>query len=164
MKNALHVGKVFELKEWFGAHMFVHKKTKDFQCSTCDRAFKYHMTLQKHQKRDHYGQTAKGSNLVLLSTLYRERETCELCGKEVLKANMKTHLKYHEKPPEFECNSCNFASKTKVKLQKHIRSVHGIIKCQLCCKTFSTNRLLTNHLKRNRCSNPNPECLEVASA
>ena len=89
-------GKGFRTKGMVWAHMFVHNKTKDFQCNTCDRAFKYHMTLQKHQKRDHYGQNAKGSNLVLLSTLYRERETCEVCGKEVLKANMKTHLKSHE--------------------------------------------------------------------
>ena len=155
-------GKGFRTKGMVWAHKFVHKITKDFQCNMCDRAFKYHMTLQKHQKRDHYGQTAKDPNLVLLSTL---RETCDLCGKDVLKLNMKTHLKYHDKLPEFECSKCLFASKEKESLQRHIRRVHSTIKCQICGKVFSTNRLLTNHKKRNICSsNPNPESLEVASA
>ena len=151
-------GKEFRTKGMVWAHMHVHKETKDFQCNMCDKEFKYQMTLQKHQKREHFGQAAKGSNLVLLSTLYHEREACELCGKDIPKSNMKNHLKYHEKLPEFECNSCNFSTKTKDNLRKHIRNVHSTKKCQRCGKIFSTNHLLTNHLKRNRCSSPNTEC------
>ena len=47
---------------------------------------------------------------------------CEICGKEVLRIKLKTHLLYHEK--RFNCVKCDIKFETSIQHKEHANKVH----------------------------------------
>ena len=76
-----------------------------------------------------------------------ERETCNICLKQVF--SLKRHSLEHEKTTK--CNQCEFSSVNEYNLQRHIKRMHTdkgteTVSCELCLKTFKTNKSKKLHV------------------
>lgn len=81
---------------------------------------------------------------------------CEVCGKELTLARLKSHLLTHiaEEDRQFKCNECPRAFYKKYMLESHVKSQHQKDQthfvCDICGKGgYSTERLLLEHQKRH---------------
>ena len=82
----------------------------------------------------------------------RERVSCEICGKVVLKASLTRHIQQiHDKSNKLTCHLCQKVLSSGPWLKAHIETVHeGLLKyvCPHCQKGFANNTNLTRHIQR----------------
>ena len=71
-----------------------------------------------------------------------DTNTCDLCGKLVMRCRMEKHKATHDTE---DCEVCGKTLQRKT-MERHMR-VHRERRCEECSKTFSTNTKLKNHMK-----------------
>ena len=107
--------------------------------------------------------------------LHKEKIECNICGKIISQGYMKTHLqncllepkspksksksqypksKFTQKSSQenntmFRCTECEYSTRDKSNLKKHVRNVHLTMKynCDFCAKKFNNVDLFQNHIK-----------------
>lgn len=104
-------------------HMIVHRK-KALKCNVCDfktnRNYKLQLHKLIHAKVECKICKRQVSNLKrhlnTHSTTHKPKATCPICDKVYSKANIKKHLKIHDKP--FGCKKCSENYETKFDLKR----------------------------------------------
>ena len=119
----------------FKQHMRSHEGQK-FECTACGKMLRTKFSLSEHMERMH---TAA------------EMVVCELCGKNVHKLNMRTHISQVHAQGDFTCKLCPGGKKflNKHNLKKHLEWIHqgGNHICSICGrKCFSASRLRDHEL------------------
>ncbi|XP_070564961.1 zinc finger protein 878-like [Ptychodera flava] len=105
------------------------------KCPTCSKEYKSKLSLKQHEKSSHE------VNFI-----------CPICEKPFgMKSRFKSHLETHSSDKPHKCSTCNFESKRKSDLKRHIAHKHTLLPlfiCQLCGSGFKTQGDLTRHGKR----------------
>lgn len=105
------------------------------RCVQCSRSFNCKGTLDQHY--------------VAIHTKVKD-QICEICGKRFsTQTAMKVHMKSHSNERLYPCKLCSYAGRTASALYIHM-STHStsLCICQVCSKTFKSNRNLYDHLRR----------------
>lgn len=117
----------------------MHSKTQNAEtniCHICAKNFATRTGLREH-----------------MATIHQPREMgqvqCNECGKWLMnKRCLRTHMILHSNQ-EFKCDHCEYLTKKKVLLNRHVISQHTNdkpFKCNMCDRTFKMKRALTIHL------------------
>lgn len=134
--------------------------TKDAQCDVCQESFDSHEKLKEH-RTTHEDTVLEESSEGNKSDLRDDKEEktaeeglgkrrkfkCSQCSTSYLrKKPYLRHLASHR--GRFACKSCSQEFKNKDSFKLHMEQ-HGktrVYKCTQCCKTFSNELMLRNHL------------------
>ena len=74
--------------------------------------------------------------------------TCPECGKGLSsELSMKIHYKTQHSGVTFPCNKCDYTSKIKIQLEKHLKNVHEVYQCNDCEFKTVGKRSLWLHTK-----------------
>ena len=74
--------------------------------------------------------------------------TCPECGKEFSSdLSMKIHYKTQHSGVTYPCNKCEYVSKVKAQLDKHLKNVHELQQCKDCSFKIVGKRSLWLHTK-----------------
>lgn len=130
-------------------HMRRVHKSKGESCSECKRIFYSREELNQHLIQSH--------------TLRLPRSTCDICGKNVVKHFMKSHLETHnarETRKTFQCHKCDTKFLHKNSLKYHIQRYHGNkpieyeYGCTICAKKCLSRADLLRHLSVHSSAKP----------
>lgn len=91
-----------------------------------------------------------------METIHQPREKgqvqCNECGKWLMNNRcLKTHMILHS-DAEFRCNQCDYITKKKILLNRHLLTQHSNDKpfvCNLCGRAFKMKRALTVHIAQH---------------
>uniref|UniRef100_A0A8C6PSI6 C2H2-type domain-containing protein n=1 Tax=Nothobranchius furzeri TaxID=105023 RepID=A0A8C6PSI6_NOTFU len=95
-------------------HQETHNENRDFKykCSSCDKRFRDHYDLNRHEMRD------PNAFEVL------ETKTCLLCGKYFARqVDMERHMKSHSEDRPYKCSYCEKKFKNPYVLKRHEREI-----------------------------------------
>uniref|UniRef100_A0A182MKF9 C2H2-type domain-containing protein n=1 Tax=Anopheles culicifacies TaxID=139723 RepID=A0A182MKF9_9DIPT len=88
---------------------------------------------------------------------------CEICGNELKhRVSLEVHLERHFGITHFQCTYCSSSFHTKTEQQNHIAAIHiseERAECHLCGATFTSNKLLKQHMD-SHVSDRNYHCVE----
>ena len=147
-----------------------HDKTV-FQCDICNKSIVNKYRFRKHKmKRHRKGDEEKSPMLCHLCPLtfmtdsglsrhkfkfhndsyVKQMIGCKLCGKQLLKDSLPTHLKYtHRIGKAHPCPKCGKNFQCDFFLKRHVKAVHEKIKsieCNICGKNFPQLQNLQKHI------------------
>ncbi|CAG9763090.1 unnamed protein product [Ceutorhynchus assimilis] len=149
-----HCGKKFKETPWFEKHVSSHDPNHkpEFQCPICLKGLTCGKYLEAHIRKRH----------VLNSKFpcHFRKYCCDICGKEMLKKNLKIHMMSHTGEKPFECNYCGKAFVTRKCLKLHTR-IHTKEKpylCATCGKGFTQKYSVTVHMRYHTGERPH-RCL-----
>ena len=122
-----------------GAVFMQHMKDKShrslsFTCETCGTTFQSKTALNKHISWKHED---------------TEKVPCKYCG--VVVQSMELHVKNKHENPLERCNSCDFQTRRKFSMKKHIQTVHSGMNLQTCEFCGEMRKNLSKHLERTKC-------------
>ncbi|KAG0431328.1 hypothetical protein HPB47_021886 [Ixodes persulcatus] len=117
------------------AHAITHTGVMPFPCSQCDKSFVVLDMLKRH---------------VLLKHDKGKQRPCPHCGRHFISESFyQCHLRLHEMNGGFACDQCGQLFESKAYLERH-QHQHKVQEesctCDLCGKTFKTDRARTNHV------------------
>ena len=126
-----------------------HKETIWLKCdymygqtSICDKKYTCSFQLRRHKEKGHITYKPKKNKKEIFSS------PCKLCGKMLKESpvNLYNHMKkIHSNRPLFYCTQCNFATKDPKYLMSHESGHLGLIKCDICDITFTSETSLKKH-------------------
>ncbi|XP_044742585.1 zinc finger protein 235-like [Chrysoperla carnea] len=134
--------------------ILVHGTDKPHKCFQCNKSFKLYTSLKLHDRSMHMR-----SNDV--------RTPCDICGKRILKREIKRHLKIHKNDREMiKCEQCDKKFLHQCSLKIHIQRFHENKPreykhlCTICGKKFGTRCDLDRHGSVHRNDRPFecPQC------
>ncbi|XP_015837824.1 uncharacterized protein LOC103314758 isoform X3 [Tribolium castaneum] len=112
-------------------------KHQTYKCGICEKEFKLNSILRKHVKHVH-----------LKDYNYYQ---CHLCGKQFCyKDSLRLHFVTHNSVKTVKCDLCPKKFATRVKLTKHLRSVHSDappLTCSYCGKSIKNEKNLEKHIQ-----------------
>uniref|UniRef100_A0A2H1VFC4 SFRICE_013663 n=1 Tax=Spodoptera frugiperda TaxID=7108 RepID=A0A2H1VFC4_SPOFR len=143
--------------------------TKDFPCSLCNKVFKRKDTLQFHLDEVHFEINprkypcqqcdkqfkTKNSLNVHTNAVHKKsnRVNCEICGLEVTKNNILSHLRRHVNLRPYKCSysDCRRRFKDKGDLKKHtlIHYPDRQYNCTYCNRRFPRKSRLNEHIAKH---------------
>ncbi|XP_013185160.2 zinc finger protein 93 [Amyelois transitella] len=125
-------GKSFRLRCAYHNHSLRHSEDFPYKCNMCPYKGRYKELLKTHMKT-HTGDY---------------RYMCTECPARFLfKSNLNSHMLKH-KEPQFKCDSCKRAFRTKLLLERHFEADHLGIKshlCNICGKAFGYRNAMMKH-------------------
>lgn len=162
--------KTFKTKQLLKNHEKTHNK--QFQCSACSKKFPSQSRLNTHRKENHenprsFGCEECGKKFNRKGNLKKHQEIhawhrpkpfkCQKCDystdmKDHLEAHGKVHrrreAKYAAMKNPVECKKCGKFSRSKGKLNEHMKVVHPVelYQCDLCGRYLKTFQGLKRHL------------------
>ncbi|CAL1530106.1 unnamed protein product [Lymnaea stagnalis] len=72
--------------------------------------------------------------------------SCAICGKGFLSSTgFNLHMQAH-KGRQFMCNICDSRFNQKVHLKTHLKKIHKLAQCMLCCHVFGIGDEYNQHL------------------
>lgn len=128
-------------------HQVAHRPEM-YHCFKCDCSFKGKFMLTKHDQIYHSGE--------------RPREACHICGKEVIRTNMKVHMKIHTERTPFECEECPKKFVRRITLIEHVMKKHKNqdipLKqlCSVCGRGFRGKAEIRRHMRSHTGEKPFP--------
>jgi KRAB domain-containing zinc finger protein len=137
--------KQFKSSKYLNQHLkFVHtKRTKEFSCTECSKAFFTKSDLNRHQNIHNREGFSK----------------CYFCQKKFSQHNLVTHMRLHTQEKPFTCpeKSCKYASPRLCRVREHQRRYHSSIStsnrintriwtCYFCSKTRTRYDSLVIHM------------------
>ena len=135
--NCSICNKTFKIKNQLNRHEKLHvlNETKQHECSRCRKCFASDETLNIHKDGCHSEKLSKIS--------------CPVCSKEILKSNMKAHLKHrhYDMTKDFKCE-CNKTFHTEQILRSHRKTHLGgpSFRCSQCDKSYRGSSGLARHV------------------
>jgi KRAB domain-containing zinc finger protein len=141
----------------------------EYACDLCDNRYRYKRGLVEHVKehRCEFDKYIIEDQRRLAKLKDPSEYLCDVCGiVSVSKDSLRHHLRSHEKDmievKQFLCELCglNYQSKREKRLHLKTHKVENAIwKCQVCAKTFPTNRTLLIQTHKNSHTGEKPfEC------
>ncbi|XP_071452318.1 zinc finger protein 420-like isoform X2 [Hetaerina americana] len=155
-------GNAYSRAAQYYGHLHSHSGERDWKCQRCDKVFKSHSQLHRHEARSHlnmrpYPCSICGSRFDRVSQLhYHERRIhagekphmCLICSKGFFKrSDLRTHVNIHLGINKSICETCGKQFNHVSNLIRHIR-VHTGIKpypCNICGRRFSQVNALQHH-------------------
>lgn len=153
---------VLELKK----HMKkVHPEARPFRCQICGRTFKKQSQLEEHENAIHFTtsldfqcdqckrnfKTKKLLRSHMRSHSDLRPHKCSECASAFkMRQELKRHfLRKHTAEDPEKCSTCQMTFKRRKEMMNHQATAHGIalLECELCEKTFLTQRYLQKHLE-----------------
>ena len=124
---------------WFITYFLVGKKNDiELYCVKCDSASRP-TTVHKRAT----------CRLCNASVIYQ----CKICIKRyAFLSSLYNHLKECNIEPRYKCSQCDYKSKRKGDLKKHVQTKHSINKCTQCDTIFKGSFALRKH-QVNECVN-----------
>ncbi|XP_053698834.1 zinc finger protein 540-like [Sabethes cyaneus] len=123
------------------------QEKKRLQCPLCPNKYyqvhqlKYH--LKTHQSKSLCKKKYKKAMLP------EGKRICPICGKNFERNPFyfETHMKFHRKEKDFQCDQCEKAYFTKHDLRNHKSTIHAshTLLCGYCGKSFGTRQAFTRH-------------------
>uniref|UniRef100_A0A1A8USP6 Zinc finger protein 473 n=1 Tax=Nothobranchius furzeri TaxID=105023 RepID=A0A1A8USP6_NOTFU len=112
-------------------HQETHNENRDFKykCSSCDKRFRDHYDLNRHEMRVHEkGEFSKSINDEDLEDPNAfevlETKTCLLCGKYFARqVDMERHMKSHSEDRPYKCSYCEKKFKNPYVLKRHEKEI-----------------------------------------
>lgn len=118
----------------------VHLKEKNYQCSACEKRYDSSYRLRIHQNSHdgirQFNCKLCSRNFLSSSSLARHRRTvhsqgeeysCPICLRKFnIAYNMRIHMHTHSGIRPHICGHCNAGFHRKIKLQLHLKEVHGL--------------------------------------
>lgn len=153
----------FTLHGRYKQHMVKHSDERPYKCTVCEKSFKRMSEMNNHMQI-HTGVTYTcdmcslvSRNKVSLRAHVRRvhrrdfRHRCEQCGRGFIsKYDLEDHKTRHLGTKSFVCDDCGNAFLQKSYLTAHKRAMHEVqttpkYQCDLCNKSFASERNLRNH-------------------
>uniref|UniRef100_A0A3Q3FHC6 C2H2-type domain-containing protein n=1 Tax=Labrus bergylta TaxID=56723 RepID=A0A3Q3FHC6_9LABR len=127
--------KKYASKNTLRNHRLVHVEEKPHRCDVCDKTFAFKQQLRTHAV-SHTGE---------------KPYTCDLCGKSVLDLiSLSRHKMSHSGKKRYSCPVCGKKFLTPAAVRGH-EKIHTVrdktFLCDVCCKTFHSQSILSVHLK-----------------
>ena len=123
-----HCDKKFIKKGELTSHTRSHTGEKPFKCNNCELSFSGASNLRTHEIA------------YCVASTKELQFTCHLCpSKFNAKIKLQTHINNHKAQKSHICNICNFSTKLKHNLDKHLKAVHlkdTQFDCPSCGKVF----------------------------
>ncbi|XP_055541685.1 zinc finger protein 93-like isoform X2 [Wyeomyia smithii] len=135
---AICCGRKFKRKQMLYDHCLLHIDPKSFRCEECDKTFKNHEALEKHNQWVHTPDSEKPFK-------------CSICDVAYFKIfHLRNHMKYHIalEQKTFLCQECDKSFGTSLLLRSHQQKIHGApssLVCEICAKGFVYQSLLEKH-------------------
>ena len=138
------------------AHRETHTKESPFVCpnKNCVKSFSNAAALEAHQRSSH----RLGRNPVT-SRDSKKYATCKQCGKSVQKSRLESHMNCHTGKKPYMCDQCPRQYSIKKSLQVHVIVKHNGVRpygCLQCSKRFPTSYSLKEHQrthnKKHKCN------------
>ena len=110
-----------------------------FKCDQCDKSFFLRSLLNCHVKDTHEKRSSQNS------------QVCDICGKDVIRNQMKLHMMRHTGEKPFKCSYCEYRGLTNSAVLQHVKHVHEPHKftlhfCDMCGKDCKTKAHLKEHI------------------
>ena len=110
-----------------------------FKCNQCDKSFFLRSLLNCHVKDTHEKRSSQNS------------QVCDICGKDVIRNQMKLHMMRHTGEKPFQCGYCEYRGLTNSAVLQHVKHVHEPHKftlhfCDMCGKDCKTKAHLKEHI------------------
>ena len=110
-----------------------------FKCVQCDKSFFLRSLLNCHVKDTHEKRSSQNS------------QVCDICGKDVIRNQMKLHMMRHTGEKPFQCSYCEYRGLTNSAVLQHVKHVHEPHKftlhfCDMCGKDCKTKAHLKEHM------------------
>ena len=152
--------KSFDSKRGYTQHMFKVHRDKDIchRCQLCDYSTKYKKKLDTHIEKKHNDDGDCEEDTQPL---------CVECGKQFQNArNLKRHQEEVHYGPEYNCDQCDYKSRRKRDLQKHVMYTHNTdpavkrpqwykykqsderFTCPQCGQSFRKKSYVKEHIER----------------
>ncbi|XP_055689315.1 zinc finger protein 728-like [Lutzomyia longipalpis] len=121
--------------------MLTHEKKKSFMCDMCGTGFSCPSKVEEHLKKTHLKDQ-------------QPKLQCKHCGRSFIEIHLKDHLTRCNVEP-VTCKICGKLYKNSHAMKSHIKFVHRregrkTYSCEICPKTFSTKRKLTDHTAKHQ--------------
>lgn len=156
----------FSKKLCFLEHRNHHENRREIACHLCNRAFYSRKRLRAHLCSIHLEKTFACDQCPYRSKNKPDmakhrfrvhtdaRIQCPLCGKLIAAYphNLTKHLETHNEVPEYVCDLCPAAYRTKAGLRKHRENKHypKPVMCSMCGTLCASRQKYSKHLTRCR--------------
>ncbi|CRK95900.1 CLUMA_CG009346, isoform A [Clunio marinus] len=156
-------GRKFNKKTPLAYHLNTHIdfRTKDFDCQICESSYLSKAALRSHILKNH--ERPKHLTCSLCRRCFKTEKSlknhklrpcrlpCEVCGKILLKENLKHHINrvhYNIKP--YQCDICGLKTSRKTHLANHVNTHNDFrtkkFHCQICESSFFDKGSLQFHI------------------
>ncbi|OWF34703.1 zinc finger protein 208-like [Mizuhopecten yessoensis] len=120
-------GKQFSGLKGLKTHMSVHVNDKKYSCDICGKRFVQTTGLSMHMR------------------FHQQSIKCDSCGRCFsTRGQLSSHMKIHLRTEFQKCEICAKSYKSKVVLQRHMRSFHTTESCDICGLQIN-RQLIGNH-------------------
>ncbi|XP_059608030.1 uncharacterized protein LOC132255876 [Phlebotomus argentipes] len=139
-------GKRFRKPTYLRIHLKRHSSDRHmFECEKCDKKYTTNARLIDHVQRKHLGMKTP--------EIAKKSYTCEICGKVSYTGFVhRQHVTSHSGIREFQCPICARMLRTKANLKGHLKTHNKpqkIIECGICKKTFKRQTNMDYHMKKH---------------
>ena len=147
--ETVHEGKRFKCEKCDHTStqkVFIEEHTKRVHqayrhvCTICKRKFTNQVSLDKHKSTKHEGQKGVACTMCMFTTAFKWKLKQHIKGKH--EGELVT-----DKNGKFSCSFCDYKSKEKCAIRKHITVQHKNIKvgCDICPSTYNSHVSMESH-------------------